>query len=176
MARDEGQLFIVNPYDDNHIALVQEFEEKVEYDLPRKVSDILLQIRDTMSQEEYEEKLQSGNESVFNLFLLQDGVLKDSCCVEVNRDTRSCELDFMSPSEATNKRTTERLLTLATDFAESNLGMENIELTMMNRGEDMKSYLGELGYTAVNTRYGMGEGSTSFVKTAGKVNESSRVR
>ena len=48
-----AKILVANPYSDNHINLIKEFEQKLNNNLPYQTSDILMDIRNKESQESY---------------------------------------------------------------------------------------------------------------------------
>lgn len=89
----------INPYDDEHIKLVEGFEKELDNKLPISVSSILLKIRNK-SQEDYLNDKRTSNRIEDNYYLMVNNRLVSSCYVEGDKDLKSCSMDLLTlPNE-----------------------------------------------------------------------------
>ena len=61
------RLYILNPYDTNHISLLMNYEK--DNKVSTKSLETLLKIRETLTEEEYQELKKSSNEIEMSLFI-----------------------------------------------------------------------------------------------------------
>ena len=61
------RLYILNPYDTNHISLLMNYEK--DNKVSTKSLEALLKIRETLTEEEYQELKKSSNEIEMSLFM-----------------------------------------------------------------------------------------------------------
>ena len=74
------RLYILNPYDTNHISLLMNYEK--DNKVSTKSLETLLKIRETLTEEEYQELKKSSNEIEMSLFIEESGKIKDLCLVQ----------------------------------------------------------------------------------------------
>lgn len=128
MEQENNKLLVINPYNDQHILLVKQFENKLNYKLPCQVSDILLKIRKTKTQEEYQKIQQESTTFEENLYLVVDGQLVSSCFVEGNRQTKKAIFSYITLPEYRGYGYATKLLNLSFDYVTSFMGIDTVEL------------------------------------------------
>lgn len=135
------RLYILNPYDTNHISLLMNYEK--DNKVSTKALEALLKIRETLTEEEYQELKKSSNEIEMSLFIEESGKIKDLCLVQGEKDMRICKIYFSPTPE---KIRTRKLLNLATDFALNTLGMESVFVVTDSNDKVMHYNLESSGY------------------------------
>lgn len=125
------RFFIADPYNDEHIRLISDFEETNA--ITTVTSTLLRNIRQTRTEEKYKEEAKESNEIHQSLFLQDDDSITDTCHVQAEKDMKSCRI-FFAP--LTNSGRNRRLVTLATDYAFDVLGMEDIFVTVTAGGTE----------------------------------------
>lgn len=135
------RLYILNPYDSNHINLLMEYEKDNSFST--KSLEALLKARETLTEEEYKELRKTANEIEMSLFTEETGKIKDLCFIQGEKDIRTCKLFFSPTSE---KVRTRKLLNLATDFALNTLGMESVFVVTDSTDKTLHSNLDNCGY------------------------------
>lgn len=118
------RFFIADPYNDEHIRLITDFEET--NGITTVTSTLLRNIRQTRTEEKYKEEARESNEIHQSLFLQTENTITDTCHVQAEKDMKSCRI-FFAPIESGRDR---KLVTLATDYAFDVLGMEDIFVTV----------------------------------------------
>lgn len=135
------RLFLVNPYDNNHYSELQEFEERNE--LPKKYTGFLREIRDTISEEEYNNNKKHSNDINEILFIEQNGKIKDSCIITGVKDRKSCKIEF---SPLKTKLKNRSLITIASDYVLNSLGMQEAFTILPMENQSMMTMLEPKGY------------------------------
>ncbi len=118
------RFFIADPYNDEHIRLIDDFEKT--NGITTVTSTLLRNIRQTRTEERYREEAKENNEIHQSLFLQDENAITDTCHVQAEKDMKSCRI-FFAPIETRGDR---KLVTLATDYAFDVLGMEDIFVTI----------------------------------------------
>ena len=117
------RFFIADPYNDEHIRLIADFEET--NGITTVTSTLLRNIRQTRTEEKYKEEVKASNEIHQSLFLQDDESITDSCHIQAEKDMKSCRI-FFAPISGSKHR---KLVPLATDYAFDVLGMEDVFVT-----------------------------------------------
>ena len=138
------KLYILNPYNQNHINLLMDYEQ--ENKVSTKSLETILRIRETLTEEEYKELKRTANEIEMSLFTEESGKIKDLCFIQGENDMRTCKL-FFSPTP--DKVRTRKLLNLATDFALNTLGMESVFVITNTDDKIMHANLENCGYESL---------------------------
>lgn len=118
------RFFIADPYNDEHIRLITDFEET--NGITTVTSTLLRNIRQTRTEEKYKAEAKESNEIHQSLFLQNENSITDTCHVQAEKDMKSCRI-FFAPIVSDRNR---KLVTLATDYAFDVLGMEDIFVTV----------------------------------------------
>ena len=124
------RFFIADPYNDEHIKLIANFEEI--NGITTVTSTLLRNIRQTRTEEKYKQEVKESNEIHQSLFLQDESDITDTCHVQAEKDMKSCRI-FFAPIPSTKNR---KLVTLATDYAFEVLGMEDVFVTVATGGSD----------------------------------------
>lgn len=150
------RFFIADPYNDEHIRLITDFEET--HGITTVTSTLLRNIRQTRTEEKYKEEVKGSNEIHQSLFLQLDDTITDTCHVQAEKDMKSCRI-FFAPITTPNNR---KLVTLATDYAFDVLGMEDIFVTVTSGQEDrqLSANLEQKGFENL----GEDEGTVTYLK------------
>ena len=117
------RFFIADPYNDEHIRLITDFEET--NGITTVTSTLLKNIRQTRTEEKYKEEVKKSNEIHQSLFLQNEENITDTCHVQAEKDMKSCRI-FFAPINMRSRR----LVPLATDYAFEVLGMEDVFVTV----------------------------------------------
>lgn len=134
------KLFIIDPYNDEHLKLFDEFEK--ENNIPTKTSTYFKELRKKITRKEYEHQQKTSNEINQNLFF-QHKDLKDSCAIQGERDIKLCNLSFAKLKKNIKNRP---LLPLAIDYAFTVLAMEDIFITISTQDKNLKLNLEHSGF------------------------------
>jgi len=135
------RLFLVDPYNNKHMELIQSFEKK--HNLSGDYSKALGILRNSLTKEEYLQQQKKSNEIEEDLFIEKDSEIEDYCHIHGEKDMKRCRILPASLKELERKR---RIISLATDYALNRLGLEEvfIEITPENKG--LMTYLENKGY------------------------------
>ena len=138
------RLYILNPYDLKHVNLLMNYE--TDNNVSTKSLESLLRVRESLTEEEYQELKKSANEIEMSLFTEEAGKISDLCFIQGEKDIRTCKL-FFSP--ITKKSKTRKLLNLATDFSLNTLGMESVFVITAENDKTMHTHLESCGYESL---------------------------
>ena len=133
-------LTIANPFNDWHIELFKNFEK--ENGLQLKIASNLLSIKNSSTEEEYKIAIKNANEINIILFELDNGKIVDSCNIQGSKDIKTCNISFV-PLKTKIKRP---ILTTATDYALSALGMEEVFISVNPTDTNMLNSLNNYGF------------------------------
>ena len=159
-------LFIADPYNDNHIRLFKEFEET--NNLRKTITSYLNDIRSTYTdKDKYDAEQKQLNETKYVVFSMENNAIKDSCFIRGERDIKICELYF-SPLKEKNRQ----LLKDASNYALNRLGMEQIFVLISPNDKNMKINLESRGFENI----GNVNGQLTFIKEKEDKKEVGRVK
>lgn len=160
------RFFIADPYNDEHIRLITDFEET--NGITTVTSTLLRNIRQTRTEEKYKEESKESNEIHQSLFLQDESSITDTCHVQAEKDMKACRI-FFAPIALNHKR---KLVTLATDYAFDVLGMEDVFVTVTTGGTDrlLIETLEEKGFENL----GEDNGSITYLKEKELINENGK--
>ena len=113
----KNRFIIANPYSDEHIELLNNFEQELGQE--SHMTQKLLGIRQSQTEQEY--KASRANEFDTTLLLIEEGKIIDGCNIQGARDIKTCTI-FFAPINQRNRP----LITQATDYALDGLGMEEV--------------------------------------------------
>lgn len=149
------KFFIADPYNDEHIALLEQFEQ--ENNIYTKSVSYLKDVRQKNSKETYQKKFKERNEINQILLLKEDAKLKDSCHLQGEKDIKTCNITF-SPIKTKSKN--RHLLTLVTDYAFNILGMEEVFVSITPNDSNLEANLILKGFENL----GLMNGSKTYLK------------
>lgn len=135
------RLYILNPYDKNHINLLMSYEK--ENSISTKSLEVLGSLSEKITEEEYLELKKKSNDIEMSLFIEEAGKVKDLCFIQGEKDRKTCKLYF---TPVTPRTKTRKLLNLATDFALNTLGMESVFVITTREDKTMHANLEGKGY------------------------------
>ena len=138
------RLYILDPYDNDHVNLLMNYEK--ENKVSTKSLETLLKVRESLSKEEYQELKKNINDIEMSLILEESGTIKDLCFIQGEKDIKTCKL-FFTPIVPKTK--TRKLLNLATDFALNTLGMESVFVLTNKEDKVMHTSLENRGYESL---------------------------
>lgn len=143
-------LSIVNPFDNNHLVKIDNFEK--ENEIGTKTSDFLTKLKESMTKEEYELQKKSSNDIETSLFLEMDDSVKDVCHIKGEKDRKTCTITF---AEIKTKLRNRRMITLATDYALNSLGMEEVFVSIDKEDKNMIMNLEARGFESLGEESGI---------------------
>ena len=143
------RLYILNPYDSNHINLLMSYEQ--EHKVSTKSLESIMKVRNSLTEEEYKQLKKNANEIELSIFTEESGKIKDLCFIQGENDIRTCKL-FFSPTP--EKVRTRKLLNLATDFALNTLGMQSVFVVTTANDKTMHINLENCGYESLGEEKG----------------------
>ena len=115
-----GNLVVVDPYDEEIVQKVTEFEEQ--NNIKPTTAEKAEKIRRRYTEKEYETLKKEGNEINEILFLLKDGKIIDTAYIEEGvKDISRCTITF--PKTGQQKR---KIIDLATDYAFNVLSLKEV--------------------------------------------------
>lgn len=160
------KFFVADPYNDNHIMLYSEFEEK--HGISATTSSSLIGIRSTFTEEEYTTNVRESNEIHQNVFLQGKDGISDCCHIQGEKDMKSCRI-FFAPLQTGKNR---KLLHEATTYAFDILGMEDIFVTVPLRSTDQNllACLETAGFESL----GEVDGNITYLKEKEEIKEFGR--
>ena len=166
-----GNLFVADPYNDNHIRLFREFEESnnIQKSFTSYLEEIKIfnQKRGIQSKEVYNMLQSSENEINYVVFTMANGIINDSCFIRGERDRKICELYFAP----LNKKSRPLLKELC-NYVFNRLGMEQIYVSVNSYDKSLKSNLELRGFENI----GKVNGQLTFLIGKEDVKEVGRVR
>ena len=135
------RLFLVDPYNDEHIAMIHQFED--ENDIIEKISASLGVLRASMNQYNYQHMKKENNEIEEDLFIEKNYKIEDMCHIHGEKDRKIAKIT-MAPLK--NKEKNRKLLSLATNYVFSSLDFEEVYIEIKDKDKSLKSYLETSGY------------------------------
>lgn len=143
------RLFLVNPFNAAHLALIDEFE--TENEISTKTSEFLSKFTSSMSEEEYDIFKKTSNEYEESLFIEENNKVTDSCHIQIEKDIKSCNISF---APIKTKLRNRRLLTLATEYALNSLGMVEVFISIQADDKNMIANLEARGFESLGEENG----------------------
>jgi len=114
------RLFLVDPYDEDHKKLIDNFEK--DNNIQTNVSTYIKKI-ESSTREEYKKIKKISNEINEALFIESSNKIKDLCFISGEKDISTCTISF---ALLKTKLRTRKLLDQAVDFAKNTLNMKEI--------------------------------------------------
>lgn len=148
------EFFALDPYNDTHISMLQQFEQSNELDL--SFSKELLNISQNYSKEQYLKYCNNQNELNQHFCYCKDNVVLGHCTFYIQKDIKTCHITFTKSQNSTQNI---RLISLATTYALNTLGMEEVFSSTSPTDETLIAYLTNNGYENLGTD----DGLTCFV-------------
>ena len=130
------RLFLVDPYNKEHIEMIDEFEIKNE--LKSKISTYLKTLNSSVSKSTYLERKKTANDIDESLFIEKDGKITDYCYIHGEKDIKTCKIKFYPLKIKNIKR---KLPSIAADFAINTLGLEEVFIDVDENDNNMIKYL-----------------------------------
>ncbi len=135
------RLFLVDPYNDKHMEMIVSFERK--HGLSEDYSKALGKIRASLSKEEYLQNRKKNNEIEEDLFIEKDSKIVDYCHIHGEKDIKTGRISPASLKELERKR---KIISLATDYALTDLGLEEVFVEINPNHKGFMTYLENKGY------------------------------
>lgn len=119
------RFFIADPYNDDHIKLIADFEEK--NGINSVTSMALNNISQTKTKEDYIKEKKESNEINQILFLEEENHITDLCHIQAEKDMKLCRV-FFTPITIMGRN--RKIVSLVTDYVFDVLGMEDVFITV----------------------------------------------
>ena len=149
------RLFLVDPYNDDHISMIHQFEQ--DNNIIEKTSAALGVLRASMTRETYQQNKKDSNEIEEDLFIEKNYKIEDMCHIHGEKDRKIAKITMASLN---NKEKNRKLLSLATDYIFSSLEFEEVFLEVKNKDKSLLTFLESNGYENL----GEEDGITIFLK------------
>ena len=149
------RLFLVDPYNDDHISMIHQFEH--DNNIIEKISASLGVLRASMTPETYQQNKKDSNEIEEDLFIEKNYKIEDMCHIHGEKDRKIAKITMASLN---NKEKNRKLLSLATDYIFSSLEFEEVFLEIKNSDKSLFSFLESNGFENL----GEEDGTTIFLK------------
>ena len=133
------KLYLVNPFDGEQLRKLQEFEE--EHGIHTDTMSFIERVRAFFTEEEYQWRKKNKNEIEEDLMIEKDSKVIDSCHIYGEKDMKRCRISF-----APIKRKSRKLISLATDYSTSTLGMEEVFIKVSPEDDSLISLLEKVYY------------------------------
>ncbi len=149
------RLFLVDPYNDDHISMIHQFEH--DNNIIEKISASLGVLRASMTQEAYQKSKKDSNEIEEDLFIEKNYKIEDMCHIHGEKDRKIAKITMASLN---NKEKNRKLLSLATDYIFSSLEFEEVFLEIKNLDKSLLAFLETNGFENL----GEEDGTIIFLK------------
>lgn len=135
------KLILINPYNNNHIKLVEEFEQNNH--MNSRLSNLLKCQQKQMPEKQNQiEKKQSNAIEEYGM-IIEASKVKNICHIQGEKDRKSCQISF---SDNNKKNLRRKSIITATNYALSYLGMCEAFIIMDSISKEIESYLIQNGY------------------------------
>lgn len=160
-------LFIADPFNDEHIKLFEEFENI--NNNKRPVTTYLTGIRKAYNNKEAFNKIENNNNEINIIaFTMNDNLMKDYCYIKGEKDRKVCELFFARLNSNPNNRPIMRKVS---NYVLNIMGMELINVSITDDEKKLYSQLTSNGYEDI----GEVNGKTTLIIEKEDVYEMSKV-
>lgn len=160
-------LFIADPFNDEHIKLFEEFESVNNTKKP--VITYLTGIRKAYDNKESFNKIENiNNELNIITFTMDDNKMKDYCYIKGEKDRKVCELFFAQLNSNPNSRP---IMKKVSDYVLNKMGMELVNVSLTADERKLYSQLTSNGYEDI----GEVNGKITLIKEKEDVYEMSKV-
>ena len=163
-------LYIADPYNESHIKLFEEFEEK--NGVEKTTTKAWESLRARFSEEQYKEFQKVQNEITQTVFTMEKDVVKDSCFIRGEQDIKTCELIFAPLKDEPKSRP---LVGIASNYALNTLGMEQIYVSIDPNDKHLKNCLETKGFEDIGAIEENTNSKLTFIKLKEDIKEASRV-
>lgn len=130
----KSKLFPLNPDSLRHIELLEDFKQQNNVSTPIGV---------------FQKKEDSNIDFSMHLLLEEKEKVQDICHLQGFKDIKSCTISFVP-----NKKKKREILTLAADYALTNLGMETVYLRINPKDDSVMKYLEENEFECLGNEKG----------------------
>ena len=144
-----SSLYVVNPYNDNHIQMLNEYEKRNE--MSTNLSEQLKQMVFSIPEEEYLKNKKNRNEIEERLFLEKDSTMIDSCLIQGEKDMKTGRIS-LSPEKGITKR--RKIVSLAINYALNTLNLEEVFIMIDPTDKETITYLKQNGYECLGEEQG----------------------
>lgn len=148
MARQS--LLIANPYDNNHIGLINSYEK--EHNLNKAITERLCAIRNSNQQQEYESSIRKNTEFEQFVFIKEGETITSGCELHGYRDIKSCYLTLLP---ANSQKSRKALIQAITQYSFQGLGMEEIFISINSDDNSTALAIIESGYEDLGEESGI---------------------
>lgn len=160
-------LFIADPFNDEHIKLFEEFES-INND-KKPVSTYLTGIRKAYDSKESFKKVENANNELNVIaFTMSDNKMKDYCYIKGEKDRKVCELFF---AQLNSNQNTRPIMQKVSNYVLDIMGMEQVYVSLTRDEKKLYSQLTNNGYEDI----GEVNGKVTFIKEKEDVYEMSKV-
>ena len=135
------RLFLVDPYNDKQLEMIQEFEK--DNDLKSNLSASIGIIRASVPKENYSQYQKNRNEIDEDLFIEKNSKITDFCHIHGEKDIKTGKILLAPLTQKENKR---RLLSLATEYALNQLGLEEVFIEVDSTNKNLIKNVEAKGY------------------------------
>lgn len=144
-----SSLYVVNPYNDTHIQMLNEYEKRNE--MSTNLSEQLKQMVFSIPEEEYLKNKKNRNEIEERLFLEKDSTMIDSCLIQGEKDMKTGRIS-LSPKKGITKR--RKIVSLAINYALNTLNLEEVFIMIDPTDKETITYLKQNGYECLGEEQG----------------------
>ena len=144
-----SSLYVVNPYNGNHIQMLNEYEKRNE--MSTNLSEQLKQMVFSIPEEEYLKNKKNRNEIEERLFLEKDSTMIDSCLIQGEKDIKTGRIS-LSPKKGITKR--RKIVSLAINYALNTLNLEEVFIMIDPTDKETITYLKQNGYECLGEEQG----------------------
>ncbi len=135
------RVFLMNPYDDNHMKMLKEFEQK--NNLGSKFREQLENIRLSVPQEEFISNNKNTNEIEDNLFIEKDSQIMDMCHLHIEKDIKIGHIN-LAPIQ--KKENVKKMIALACEYAFDTCNIEELFIEVEKDDKALMNYLESHNY------------------------------
>lgn len=141
-------VFIADPYNENHIKLYKQFEK--EKNLPNTASKYLEELSHKYTKEEYNNNLQKSNEIMTSLFVVKDNEISDFCLIKYEKDRKIANVTY--PKLEKTKR---KIVSASTEYIFNILSLEEMFVSVNNNDNSITTTLLENGFESLGNTNNM---------------------
>lgn len=160
------KFFIADPYNEKHIQLFEQFENK--HSISTTETSRLKEIASLYSKTEYQIITKESNNVEQILFLESNDSIVDTCHIQGEKDIKTCTLYF---SPINNLARNRPLLTLSLDYVFNVLGMEEIFVATTTTDKNLRGNLESRGFENL----GEDSGNIIFLKEKEIIQKTGRI-
>lgn len=133
------RLVLINPYNDKHIKMVEEFEQNNH--MNSRLSTLLKYQQKLMPEKQSQiEKKKSNTIEEYGI-IVETSTMKNICHIQGEKDRKSCKISFPD-----SNKSIRRSIITATNYALSYLGMCEAFIIIDTSSKEIESYLIQKGY------------------------------